>query len=792
MSGFPGYSLRALGLAATAGVALVLAGMSVVGTSRAQDAKPPEAPPAAPAVVAAPAAPAPAPTLAAAPAEVIVPPTDAVAKAAFDVLDRNCARCHQNGKLVSRERPAKNFGNILKLNDIAANPTYILPGNPLGSKLYKQIADKEMPYDVNYEGETKYGNLTEADLKALQDWITALGTKATASCETHKFIEPEDMVSFMVTDLDKQLKQRQATTRYLTLTHLANICTDPDAMKVYRQAAIKFLNSLGRSSDVVKLETIDPEGTILRFNLIDLGWSTADWDSVIAVYPYNVQPDSEFSRTLATSTKTPMSYVRADWFTFTASQPPLYDDLLKLGATFQQFSKDQGIDLTTNIANFIAQRAAFQKSGVSQNNRLIERHPSRSGYFWTSYDFAGNRDHQSLFDFPLGPSTEGFHHDGGETIFSLPNGFQGYYLNRSSGERLDKGPVQIVRDPSRKDFSVTNGISCMGCHDQGMRKAKDEIRDIVLSGRAYPKEVRDAVEGLYPPHDKMDGLIAGDAQRFADALKRAGLEPTLKLNGIEMINALAKRYEDDLDLTLATSELGIDKAEFKDSSGDVDQKFRPLMRRLAQGSIPRDQWEKSFIELAPEITDLQIVKIAGAKPAPALTKPLGNKDDLSLTSDQDSYKVGDAPVFTIVAPRDCFLTITDIDEKGVGTVLLPNAFQQDSRVRAGVPVLFPGAGAPFKFRMKDPGVETVTAVCAALPNGGDQIQHDFKKDQFTPVPNYTNAVARSIVVEAAGAPKPAAIAGVTNSGNAAVGGPPQPSAEGSRASFRAAIKLQVR
>ena len=423
MSGFPGYSLRALGLAATAGVALVLAGMSVVGTSRAQDAKPPEAPPAAPAVVAAPAAPAPAPTLAAAPAEVIVPPTDAVAKAAFDVLDRNCARCHQNGKLVSRERPAKNFGNILKLNDIAANPTYILPGNPLGSKLYKQIADKEMPYDVNYEGETKYGNLTEADLKALQDWITALGTKATASCETHKFIEPEDMVSFMVTDLDKQLKQRQATTRYLTLTHLANICTDPDAMKVYRQAAIKFLNSLGRSSDVVKLETIDPEGTILRFNLIDLGWSTADWDSVIAVYPYNVQPDSEFSRTLATSTKTPMSYVRADWFTFTASQPPLYDDLLKLGATFQQFSKDQGIDLTTNIANFIAQRAAFQKSGVSQNNRLIERHPSRSGYFWTSYDFAGNRDHQSLFDFPLGPSTEGFHHDGGETIFSLPNGF---------------------------------------------------------------------------------------------------------------------------------------------------------------------------------------------------------------------------------------------------------------------------------------------------------------------------------------------------------------------------------
>lgn len=785
MSGFPGFRLRALMVATAAGFALGSAAMS-----RADDTPPPAA------------SSAPAPALASAPAEVVVPPTDPVAKAAFDVLQRNCSRCHQNGQLISRERPAKNFGNILKLDEIAANPNYVLPGNPLNSKLYKQIADKEMPYDVNYEGETKYGTVNEADLKALQDWITALGTKTAATCETHKFIEPEDMVSYMVTDLDKQLKQRQATTRYLTLTHLANICASPESMKVYRQGAIKFLNSLGRSSDVVKLEAIDPEGTILRFNLTDLGWSAADWDTVIAVYPYNVQPDSEFSRTLATGTKTPMPYVRADWFTFTISQPPLYDTLLKLGNTFQDLAKDQGIDLAGDIANFVAQRAAFQKSGVSQNNRLIERHPSRSGYFWTSYDFAGNRDHQSLFDFPLGPSTEGFHHDGGETIFSLPNGFQAYYLARATGEKLDKGPVQIVRDPARKDFSVTNGISCMGCHDQGMRKAKDEIRDLVLTGRAFPKDIRDQVEGLYPPRDKMDQLISDDAQRFAEALKRAGLDPVLKLNGVEMINALAKRYEDDLDLTLAASELGINTSDFKQDSGDVDQKFRPLIRRLAQGSIPRDQWEKLFIDFAPEITDLQVVKIAaagggagsagGSKSAPQLANPLSNKDDLSLTSDQDSYRVGDTPVFTIVAPRDCFLTITDIDSNGTGTVLFPNAFQQDGRIRGGVPVQFPGNGAPFKFRMKDPGVETVTAVCAVLANGGDQIQHDFKVNQFTPVQNYTKTVARSIAVESAGAPPPSAIAGVTNSGNAAVGGPAAPPSEGSRASFRAAIKLQVR
>lgn len=764
MSRFPGFGLRALGLVVAAGLSF-----GVAGTTMAQDTKSKDVQ---------------------ATADAVVPPSDPVAKAAFDVLDAHCARCHQQGKLVNRERPAKNFGNILKLDEIAANPHYILPGNPLGSKLFRQIADKEMPYDIYYEG-SSHAAPSEADLKALESWVSALGTKAVAGCETHKFITPEDMVSFMVSDLDKQRQQRRATTRYLTLTHLTNICVDPAAMKVYQQAAVKFLNSLSRSSDVVKLETIDPEGSILRFNLLDLGWKPTDWDNVIAVYPYNAVSDTEFSRTLASGAATPMPYVRADWFAFTASQPPLYDVLLQLPNTFQQLAREQGIDVEGNIRNFVAQRAAFQRSGVSQNNRLIERHPSRSGYFWTSYDFAGNRDRQSLFSFPLGPTgPNAFHHDGGETIFSLPNGFQAYYLNKATGERLDKGPTAIVRDPSRKDFSVTNGVSCMGCHDQGMRKAKDDVRELVLKGRTFPKDVRDAVEGLYPPHDKMDALIEDDAKRFADAMKRAGLDSTLKLNGIEMINALAKRYEDDLDLTLAASELGLKKSEFDEGTADVDQQYKPLVRRLAQGAVPRDQFEVSFRGIAPDLTDLKIVTLRNARPLQPLAQPIRNIDDLSLTSDRDSYRLGDMPVFTVVAPRDCFLTLTDIDERGEGTVLLPNSFQRDNFIKAGVPIQFPGAGAPFQFRMKDKGIETVTAVCATQVGGGDRIQHDFSKNQFTPVPNYTSALARSIAVEAV-RPGTPSVSGMTNSGAVAVSAREPPPA-GSRVSLRAAIRLQVR
>lgn len=711
---------------------------------------------------------------AAAPQETITPPTDPVAHAAFDVLDKYCSRCHQTGRLVGRDRPAKQFGNILRLDQLAANPHYIHPGNPLDSFLVRQVLDKQMPFDVYQDLEVDKPSPGEADIKALEAWVNSLGDSKALACKDHRQVGPNEVVRFMVDDLDKQLERRRSTTRYLTMTHLTNACADPEALKVYRQATIKFLNSVNLAADPVKLEPIDPDNSIFRFNLVDIGWSAQDWDSVIAVYPYNTQPDSEFARSLAAGTRTPQSFVRADWFVFTASQPPLYDIVLKLPNTFQGLTQQQGIDVEGDIRNFVAQRAAFQKSGVSQNNRLIERHPARSGYFWTSYDFSGNRDHQSLFDFPLGPSAAGFHHDGGETIFSLPDGFQAYYLNKATGERLDKGPTSIVRDASRKDFSVTNGISCMGCHDLGIRQARDEIRDFVLSRRTFPVEVRDAVDGLYPPADKMKAFLDQDTKRFTDAEIRAGIQPTLQLNGVEMINAFSKYYEGDVDAATAAAEFGLTLDEFNQAAADVDPRLRPIVRRLSQSSVPRDQFEQAFRDLATSLTDQRAVQIANARPIATSSAVAKHADDLALISDASVYRVGDSPVFTVTASRDCYLTLIDLDDKGDGVVLLPNGFQRDNHIKAGVAVRFPAADATFKFRLKDAGTETITAVCAQQPGGGDRIAHDFSHDQFTPVNDYNRVLARSIAVEPAG-PRP--VAG---------------SAEDIRPSLRAAIKLQVR
>jgi hypothetical protein len=322
--------------------------------------------------------------------------------------------------------------------------------------------------------------------------------------------------------------------------------------------------------------------------------------------------------------------------------------------------------------------------------------------------------------------------------------------------------------------------------------------------------VRETVEGLYPSHETMDALIAGDTKRFTDAMARAGLDPALKLNGVEMINALAKRYEDDVDMTLAAAEFGLDKQAFRAQAAATDGRFNLMLRRLEQGSVPRDQFELVFREFAAQLTSLRVVAIPSMATPLTLARPLAN-NELSLTSDADVYNQGDAPVFTIASPRDCYLTLTDVDQKGEGTVLLPNRFQQDSFVRAGVPVQFPGGSAPFKYQMRDSGLETVVAVCSQRSSGADGISHDFTRNAFTSVPNYNAALARAIAVvpatpaaDAAPPSQPSALAAstpaaaatpaapaTTSSGSAAANAN-VPAPGGPRTSLRAAVTLRVR
>src|SRR5262249_10303182 len=138
--------------------------------------------------------------------------------------------------------------------------------------------------------------------------------------------------------------------------------------------------------------------------------------------------------------------------------------------------------------------------------------------YWRTYDFASSTGEKNLFQHPLGPGgADGFQHDGGEIIFTLPNGMLGFMLVDAFGRRIDRGPAQIVSDPRQPERSVVNGASCMACHNAGVLRKSDEIRAHVDANRSAYKEL-DTIRGLYKPSKDVEGQMQADAKAYQNIL----------------------------------------------------------------------------------------------------------------------------------------------------------------------------------------------------------------------------------------------------------------------------------
>ncbi len=680
--------------------------------------------------------------------EIYKPANDIEAKAQ-SVLDKHCSRCHQTGKLGKREKPAKGFGDSLQLDALVANTKRVLPGNPDGSPMFQVIVNKQMPYDVYQEGDYEKPSVTPEDLDALRNWIVA-AAEGDNKCKPSE-LTYKDIVNTMYQDLGNLPEHRRKGTRYLSLANLSASCASDVEMDVYRQGAVRLLNSLSTNSDVLVLNDslVGADKLIVRFNLDDLNWTPELWEEIISHYPYGVRPfDSQYD-SLSQTTHTSIPYVRADWLAFFGARPLLYDKILNLPPTFQELEKQVGVDTFENIRKYLAKRAGFKESGVSQHNRLIERHPISTGYFWTSYDFGGTKTRQNLLEFPLGPKgvfgsgysygdEYAFEHDGGETIFSLPNGFQAYYLNTADGKSLEKGPTNIVRDTSRTDLAVTNGISCMGCHDQGMKNAADDVRKHVVEGRLLPAEAREAVKALYPEKAEMDKIIEQDRKRFLNALTSAGLDPKSQhqTDG-EPVNALSNRYERDVDIKAAAAEFGVpfDKIEtYLRGGGSIGGSFAS---QLAQGTVQRDIFETEFAGLVESVVDAKFIapgastySYAEVKQHEVKATPV-SEFKISLHSDKPTAKVGELTYFTVTTTKDCYLSLINVSGKDEGTLILPNKFTQDNFIKAGVPFNFPTEKDGYDFKFEDPGTETVIALCDVNGDNLPDLKADYSKEEFT-------------------------------------------------------------
>lgn len=495
---------------------------------------------------------------------------------AHAVFKKRCLQCHGIKQVVE--------GLNVNRHASLLNPEheYVVPENLDKSGLWQRVGvDRDMPPDGSPA-------VPDDELAIIEQWI-AEGAAPFPESEQRKFISDIEVWSAIQQDVMSQPSQRRRYLRYFSFTNLHNNSfakrlgrngsnSDAGDIALAKAALAKLVNSLSWMSDLVFPEQVDATGVVFRIDLGELGWFDRHlWSDIQRTYPYglrlDVHPDQKF-RSIAEAvyrdTGTQLPLIRADWFIDTASRPPLYTRFLDLPETVDALEKRLSVDAEDDFLRGQLSRAGFSESGVSQSNRLVDRHPSKSGAYWKSYDFGSSEGRANLFQFPLGPkffrnphNEFAFQADGGEMLFSLPNGLQGYFLADATGKRIDAGPIEVVRDTKETSGSpaVVNGLSCMACHQRGVIRFRDTVR----IGRSVPLVPRLKVEELFPPEEKMKVLLDQDEERFMNSLSKL-IAPHLSPGDPaafdssrpteEPVGLTARFYQRDIEIEEVAVELG--------------------------------------------------------------------------------------------------------------------------------------------------------------------------------------------------------------------------------------------
>ena len=510
-----------------------------------------------------------------------------LAQQAYLILEHKCIGCHgPNGPFTENLI----IDSATGLVDTGA----VVPGEPNASNLYQRLitADttKRMPL-----GQPP---LDDASLQTISDWIAADAPNWQIQHDVN-FISTDTMLTAMQQHLKTLDPFDQPFARYFTMTHLYNAGESPEARNAYKTALAKLVNSLSWGFDIRNPHPIDAAETIFYIDLRDYEWDFRNaWTHIENVYPYTIPYEEETQtghlaklNTLRQTTHTEVPFVHVDWFLATAALPPLYHDILQLPETERQLERELGIDVDRNLQRDPGRRvwrAGTNDSGVSNHNRVIERHTSRYGAYWKSHDFAGSAGTQNIFTSPLG-----FQRDGGEVIFNLPNGLQAYYIADKAGNRIDVAPTEIVSNPAASDPAVHNGLSCIGCHTEGMKTLDDQVRS-VIENTNNPLYDKDHALRLYVTQETLNRLFVEDTARYKTALEKTGGI----FGGIEPVHRFYEDFQAPLEAPYAAAALGLQTEAFLSQITEKSSLQNLGLTALTNGgNVKRDVWTAQFSEI---------------------------------------------------------------------------------------------------------------------------------------------------------------------------------------------------
>ena len=563
-----------------------------------------------------------------------------IAQDAYAIFEQSCFICHG---------PTGSFKETLLIehNALIQNGT-VVRGNPDASELYNRLVTtdeaKRMPL--------QQPPLSAQAIDTIRNWILAGAPDWAATPTTDgDFISPNEVLNTIETHLMSLSSFDRAFARYFTMTHLYNAGETAQVLDAYRNGLSKLVNSLSWKATVTNPQPINPQETIFYIDLRHYEWDRNDgWTQIEGAYPYHIGFEGPTQTALRDQLtrlqgemKSDIPSIHVDWFLATAASPPLYHELLSLPLTDRELETRLGVDVVRNLRDapgIDVWRAGFNNSGVSNNNRMVERHASQHGAYWKSYDFAGNVGTQNIFTHPLD-----FTHDGGEVIFNLPNGLQAYYLVNAFGSRLDEAPINIVSNPAASDPTVRNGISCFGCHTEGMKIFEDQVRPVIESNTNPTYDKAQALR-LYVEKSKMDALVAEDMERYKETLEATGGT----FGDIEPISRFHEAFQSDVNAAYAAAVVGLEIEVFQEKIRENVglQNAGLLVLDSENGSVKRDAWTSNFRDIVfalnfptavvvppvvtpPEQKPDAVVRILDSNLRAAIVEALGKNSNVPIT-----------------------------------------------------------------------------------------------------------------------------------------------------------------
>jgi mono/diheme cytochrome c family protein len=528
-----------------------------------------------------------------------------------ELLERACYPCH--GLLGKTEGGMGHVLDAGKLVDLGQ----VVPGEPDLSALFIRMNAGQMP-----PANTDAPLPTADEIAMVGDWI-ACGAEPLYEEADRPFMSPTDVITTIRDDLEAITPSSQRKfTRYFSLANLYNSGVSTNDLNGYRAGLAKMVNSLSLGSKIVNPVSINDNKTIYRISTDDYGWdynpNNPDvdiWESIVREYPYGIRYEDEIAdQNIEDLSETKMAYVNADWFVATASQPRLYHVILQLPNDEKGLEQMVGVNTLQNIADGSdGLRAGFTQSGVSNSNRIIERHEANMGMYWKSYDFAQETGQGNIMYFSLGPQSPDFTdeenaqlftHDGGEMVFALPNGLHAYLITTVKGCRLDEAPTEIVDNPDQpQGATIENGFSCMYCHREGIIPATDDVRgnwenygvgapnftpDGPLDGQEYVEQIYD----LYVSEEVLTEAQNEDRADYKEALEATGAV----FGEYDPVSLLKFEFDEDMDGERVAAELGITSEEFGDYVIAFPQ-LAGLVGGAASATVGRDTFQENFAQI---------------------------------------------------------------------------------------------------------------------------------------------------------------------------------------------------